>query len=204
MKKNKAQFFIIAAIFGVIVIFSFFGLVVYKKISQPEKIYDLGKNFKFEVIETIAKGKIKVFGGNEDILINYLDNITHEYLKYSLTEDPNVEIIYIYGNKSNIVVYNFGNEELYVLNDSQEVRVEGGRKNISNTLSLVEIKITVIQEAESYYGSLDNIRKFFHNMDKIIINISNKIYTFEIGNEDNFYIILKTKRQNETFMAIEK
>ncbi len=199
--KKRGQFFILASVIAVVIIFSFLGLVVFKK-STPTKVYDLGKNFKFEVSEIIAKGKIKEISGENINIIEYLDNITHEYLKYSLTRDPNIEIIYVYGNSSQVVVYNFGDKDIYVCNGGCQL-LTGGRKNLSNTLALGEIKQKVIREAHEYRNILDYIRRSFPTSGKIIINISNYNYTFYLSENEQFYLILKTKKENETITSIQ-
>jgi len=204
-KNKKAQFFIIAALIAVLVIFSFIGFVTYKKLVKPEKFYDLGKNFKFEVAEIIAKGKLaELQQGSQINIIEYLDNITHEYLKYSITQDPNIEIIYIYGNKDNITVYNFANEEACVYIGGLCQEVEGGRKKISSTLSLGDIKTEVVSPLGSYRSALNYIRQTFSpSGQEVTIEIGNVNYTFELSENEQFYLILKTKKGNETLVAKE-
>jgi hypothetical protein len=201
---KRGQFFLIAAVIAVIIIFSFLGLVVFKKYT-PSKVYDLGKNFKFEVAEIIAQGKIKEISGQEVNIIDYLDNITHEYLKYGLTRDPNIEIFYIYGNSSHVVIYNFGNQDICVVNGSGYCEsITGGRKNLSNTLALGEIKQKVVQQVNEYKGALQHIRKFFFpQSNTVILNISNYSYKFNLSENEQFYLILKTTRENETIVTIQ-
>jgi len=203
MKKKRGQFFILAAVIAVILIFSFAGLIFFKKPPKP-KIYEIGKNFKFEVAEIIAQGKMKEISGEEVDMINYLDNITHEYLKYSLTKDPNMEIIYVYGNSSNVVVYNFANRDLCVYANSYCEKVVGGRKNLSNILALGEIKQKVIIYPSEYKGALEYIRKLFSpSNNQVIINIYDRNYTFELSENEQFYLILKTTKRNETIVTIQ-
>jgi hypothetical protein len=191
---KKAQFFIIAALIGIVVIFSFFSVSTTKKEKKPEKIYDLNKNFKFEAVEVIAKGKIKQ--ANIDEL---LDNATRLFLKYGLTEDPRLEFIYIYGNATNFTVFNFADENVTV----RDINITGGRKNLSSTLQLGEIKMKVITEAAEYPGALNYIKKSFQNMQTVDVKLGNQTYSFVLGPNEQFYLLIRLKAENETFIVKE-
>ncbi len=53
-------------------------------------------------------------------------------------------------------------------------------------------------------GAINNIRQFFTPLtDIIILQIGNVNYTFSLSENEQFYLILKTRRQNETFVAIQ-
>lgn len=207
--EKRGQFFIIFSLFAVIVIFSFISIVTYKKSEEPEIFIDLGKNFKFEVIDVLAKGKKNNANQN---LLELLDNITYNYLKYAINEDPNIEIIYLYGNLTNIFVYNFGNFDacVYLGNNNCNV-VYGGRRNISSTLSLGEIKETIVNHYSTYKGALNFIRKIFQpEGNEVIIQVEGVNYTFYLKDYEQFYLILKTRRKilktrrkNETIVSIQ-
>ncbi|MEM4318603.1 MAG: hypothetical protein QW244_02160 [Candidatus Pacearchaeota archaeon] len=205
MKKRrinkKSQFFIFASLIGVLIIFSFVPSII-KKLPEP-KFYDLSKNFKFETAEIIAKGKLKEMQGQSINIRNYLDNLTREYLKYGLTEDPNLELIYVYGNSSMVIVYNFADENATVYS-SLTKELEGGRKKISSTLSLGEIKTNVISEAQGYPMALDYISDSISSPgQQVTIKLANQNYSFSLTEQEQFFLILRTKRENETFISVQ-
>jgi hypothetical protein len=197
-KMKKAQFFIIAALIGIVVIFSFFSVSITKKEKKPEKIYDLNKNFKFEAVEVIAKGK-----ANKANIDELLDNATRLFLKYGLTEDPRLEFVYIYGNATNFTVFNFADENVTVGDTTVKTDIMGGRKNLSSTLQLGEIKMKVITEAAEYPGALNYIKKSFQNMQTVNVKLGNQTYSFVLGPNEQFYLLIRLKAENETFIVKE-
>jgi hypothetical protein len=195
-KMKKAQFFIIAALIGIVVIFSFFSVSITKKEKKPEKIYDLNKNFKFEAVEVITKGKV-----NKANIDELLDNATRLFLKYGLTEDPRLEFVYIYGNATNFTVFNFADENVTV----RDINIMGGRKNLSSTLQLGEIKMKVTRETRDYSGALNYIKKSFQDMQTqtVDVKLGNQTYSFALGPNEQFYLLIRLKAENETFIVKE-
>jgi|GEM_PF-6013006 len=194
---KKAQFFIIAALIGIVVIFSFFSVSITKKEKKPEKIYDLNKNFKFEAVEVIAKGKV-----NKANIDELLDNATRLFLKYGLTEDPRLEFVYIYGNATNFTVFNFADENVTV----GSTDIMGGRKNLSSTLQLGEIKMKVITPASEYPGALNYIKKSFQSTQQtqtVDVKLGNRTYSFALGPNEQFYLLIRLKAENETYIVKE-
>jgi len=200
-KNKKAEFFIVASLIGVIVVFSFISIVGVKRMEKPIKVYDLGNNFKFETIDIIAKGKISNFDASP---AQYLDNITRLFLAYGLTEDPRLELVYVYGNASEITVYNFADEQAVVNGQQSPITIPGGRKNISSTLSLGEIKARVIEETRDYERALNQIKSIITPVGtSVTVQLGNINQTFSLAQNEQFYLILRTKRENETFTAVQ-
>ncbi|MEM2713935.1 MAG: hypothetical protein QXS07_01960 [Candidatus Pacearchaeota archaeon] len=200
---KKAQFFIFASLIGILIIFSFTPSII-KKTEKP-KIYDIGKNFKFESIEVLAKGKLTEFEGKPIDMKEYLDNLTLEFVKYGITQDPRLELIYVWGNQSNVIVYNFADEKAYVYRDGNIVaELEGGRKNISSTLSLGEIKAGIVTKAYEYEKARENFRKSFllsQPTTNIVVQLGSQNHSFDLSSYESFYLVLRTKRENETFIS---
>lgn len=196
-KEKKAQFFIIAALIGVIIIFSFFSIPVLKKPKEMEKIYDMGENFKFEMTEVIATGKIKKMDVNQ-----LIDNSSREFLKYGLTIDPYTELVYIFGNASNYAIFNFADEN--IISGGEEI--VGGRKKISSTLHLGEIKKQITSHTQDYPAFAAQIKKNFQStlqFQQVTIRLGTQTYNFTLSSEEQFYVILRIKKENETFIAIQ-
>ena len=96
--NKRAQFYILFAVLVIVIITGLVTTSNYaRKVKKPVKFYDLSEDFEAETTKIIDYG---IFSGEQQSSIDSLiDAFSAEYLEYVQKKDPNLELIYIFGNE---------------------------------------------------------------------------------------------------------
>lgn len=140
MNNKKAQFFIIGSVILGIIILNIATVWNYslKKDLTEKKFRTLCQNYKNEIFE-ISKQVVE--SGNKNEEQDAILEFTMQFLQYIKTNEPNFKLIYVYGNSSNIVVFNYTQMQLTTIPEVNWQTVNGyyigygagDWMNISNT-----------------------------------------------------------------------
>jgi len=187
--NKRGQFFLITAGILAVIIVGLATSVNYAITSpEPEVFYDLNDNFNLETLKVMDYGTLSM--GDPNAISSFIFNFT----KYAREKDPNFEGIFIFGNSQSFSVYNSASEPIKVCNPqtNQCTSVIGGKS--TSDINLDGIGGTgVIQQTDS--------TKKFDNINKITIVIGKNDYEFVIPANNQFYFILRTEKEGETYVA---
>ncbi len=169
--NKRGQFYVVAAILIVLVLSGVTGVSTYIVVkSEPKTIHELGSDLNRESAKIVEYG----IYNNEN-----LTKLTNEFAgkdvaKYFLKKTNNANIIFVYGNKTNLqsLQYNTTN--------TGNVGVAGGLWNNYNSFSEIQ--------------KLDNPGDFAE------VEVLNKKYSFELKDNEMFYFVIVQKRGDETFV----
>lgn len=111
--NKKAQFFIIGAVILGIIILSLattWNVIINSREETAQKQFDLWcQNYEYEIFK-ISEHAIKTNNKNNeaDLILDFTTN----FIDYVKNSDPNFGIVYIYGDNSNIIIFNSTNHEI--------------------------------------------------------------------------------------------
>jgi len=169
--NKRGQFYIVAAILIVLVLSGVTGVSTYTVVkSEPKTIYELGSDLNRESAKIIEYG----IYNNKD-----LTELTNEFAgkdvaKYFLKKTNNANIIFVYGNKTNLQSLQY------------------------NTVSIGDINVAGAGWED--YGSYSEIRELENDGEFAKVEVLNKEYSFDLKDNEMFYFVIVQKRGDETFV----
>ncbi|MFZ5955790.1 MAG: hypothetical protein ACOYT4_05175 [Nanoarchaeota archaeon] len=190
MKNKRGQLIILAALILSAVLISFNVTQNYIRIQdEPKEFYDLIYEIKEESMNVVDYG---VYSGEVSALPDFL-NQTKTNLEGI---DPEMEIIYIYGDSNEVFVVNNAKQDLTV--GGEETVVHKGRSETKSVISFSDFQILVKQSVETPSSHSAS----FSGKDKLEIKLNDIPYEFQLGQDDIFYLITIKRSNNETYIAM--
>lgn len=196
-KEKRAQFYIIITVIIAVVVAGLITIVNYA-IVRPEQVqfYDLSKQLENEATRVIDYG---VYAGSDVAL--KVENFVQSFLTYAHEKDPELGLIYVYGNASNLVIVNYGKDDAGVITELNKTVLTGGE---AEAVSQIRIDIAgqrigkKIVEEKNIFG---NIKATFGAGKTVRINLSDSMYDFNLRGEQYFFAILKSEKEGETYYS---
>ena len=172
-KVKKAQFYIIAAIIIVGVLFSIVAISTYiKSKPQPSIFYDLSKELDLESTNVINYG---TYSGED--MPKLLENFSDTYASYA---GEDTELILVYGTEASATAIVYSPEE-------------------TGTISVDIGTGTPLQFTPTRPGKKKGEAEISGG--KIDINVENVTYNFELNQGENFFFVLKKQIGEEEHVA---
>jgi hypothetical protein len=196
--QNKAQFYIIVTVIIAVVVAGLISVVNYAIVRpEPLQFYDLSKQLENEATRVIDYG---VYSG-EDVALK-IENFIQNFLAYAHEKDPEIGLIYIYGNTSQLVVVNYGKDDAGIITELNRTTLIGGE---AEAVSQININIggqrvgKKIVEEKSIFG---NIKGSFGSSKRVRVNISDNLYDFELRGEQYFFAIVTSEKEGEKYYSV--
>jgi hypothetical protein len=172
--KKKGQIYLISAVIIISLIIGFATVSNYVFEGGNTRVYDLGEELSIESNQVIGHGIYNEF--NEDELEKLLEHFLYSYVNFT-QED----LVFILGNKEEVVVYNF-------------VELVGGEI----TLDLGEDKYSKLQISNR---KVEKRVLIPNSENKIEVTIGDATYDFELKPGENFYFAVSKEIEGETHVA---
>jgi len=194
MVSKRGQFFLLAAVIISAVVISLGISANWADVNrEPENFYDFsydvaresGAVIDYEIYTNVAGGKLEEF---VDLLVADIRD-----------RDPDANFLFIYGNSSNLVLKNYGTED--VVAGGEEV--PGGGAVIESVIYLGAVGTTVTDY--SYSFDEDVSIKVYENLDvDAVINLTISGYDFEFPVTENKQVIFVMQKEvdDESFVAV--
>lgn len=200
MLKKKAQFYILMAAVIAVVLTGLIAIVNYALVKpEPVQFYDLSKQLENEANRVIDYG---TYSG-EDVA-SHVEDFVQDFLKYAQEKDPELGLIYIYGNSSYLTVVNYGKDDAGINTTTNKTVLYGSSANETSQIRIdiggQQIGKKIIEEK----GIFGNIRQTFGPSKTVAVTIGDKVYTFDLRGEQYFFAIVKSERENETYYSLIK
>lgn len=172
ISNKKAQFYIIAAVIIVIVIFGIVGISNYVVVKEsPVGFYDLSENLGFEGANVIDYGIYR--SANMDKLIK---SFAEDYSAYAASTGENFELAIIYGNKNDAkIITNFTVQS-------------------SGSMSLGEFGQPIAGTVTS------TVTPIVKGDEKVNVSIANNTYNFELKENENFFFVIAKSQGFEKYV----
>lgn len=195
MPKNKrGQFYIIFAVLVIVIITGLVTTTNYaNKVKEPVQFYDLSEDFEAETTKIIDYGVFQSM--SEENIIGQIDIFATEYLEYAQKKDPNLQLVYIYGDKEGIHIDNYAFEDISV-QPAIGTEVETGAGS-EQTIS----KIIIHYEGKEFSKEIEEKMRYFENVKRDIetpggfvrVEIAGIVHNFNLGSTEAFYYVVVTK-----------
>ena len=201
MKKmeKRGQFFILSALILSAIVLSLVDVGNYDHVNkEPEKFYDLSYEVKEEVGKVIDYGVYSTQDKLGDFTARIAENIRNQ--------DPESEFIFIYGDKNNVQVENYGQDSASITDSTgSTTNAQAGGENIENSVSIAigntHFGQNVNQDRKLFS---DNFNQPINNPgDNIRVNIKGQDYTFNLADNQQFYMIIKKSSGEENFVDLK-
>ena len=198
--RKEAQFYIIAAVVIAVVIAGLIKVINYAIVRPtPVQFYDLSKQLEQESTRVIDYGTFM----NKDVT-TYVDDFVIHFLRYAKDKDPNIGIIYIYGNTSQLIIANYGSYDAGVFTKINRTILYGADAETINQLRIdiggAQVGKKIIEE-KSIFG---NFKTAFAPAKNIWVNISGRVYSFDLKGEQYFFAIVGSEKAGEIYYNIVK
>ena len=192
LKSKKAEFYIISAVILIGILASLSARMNYG-VSTPKAVrfYDLSQNFEgesYRIIDTY------IFQGSQKDIESALEQFTDYYLQYAHEKDPNLGLVYIYGNETGVYVKNSINGIVTVIGSKSVTDITN-----KNYLSLSKISVNIsgketsrsVAEQAKEFGAIN--KAALGSTPWVIVNLAGALYSFNTNDAQNFYVIATTK-----------
>ncbi|MEK6914765.1 MAG: hypothetical protein AABW83_03895 [Nanoarchaeota archaeon] len=169
--NKRGQFYLIASIFIVLIIFGTSSIATYTIIKpEPRTITDLSNDINRESYKIIEYG---IFNNKN---LNELSSkfAGEEISKYVLKKDEDANILFLYGNKNDINAIAIGKE------DTGNIEIGEFNFQVNNDFSR-------------------KIKPIIKN-DLVEVKISGKKYNFKIKDNEMFYFLMVKEKDGEIFV----
>jgi len=198
---KRAQFFIITSLIVTIIIAGLTSIVNYSVVQpEPIKFYDLSEHYEAETTKVIDSGVYK--DKSEELIRADIDNFTRDYLEYAQERDPNLQLVYIYGNAERVTIANYRKGSAISVHTGEEVNVsiEGGLRDV---VSKVSYGVGERQFSRDVVERMEHFKKVQEEIqnpgDWIRIDIAGALHDFNLQPGNTFYFVLETTTPgNET------
>lgn len=205
LKDKRAQFYII---FAVLVIAIIVGLVTTanyaKKVKMPVKFYDLSEDFEAEVTKIIDYG---IFSGQQSQIDTLIDTFSEQYLDYAQKKDPNLELIYIFGDENEITVDNYYYDKSIGIVSQKGTNVIPGPGSEATTS-----KITIHYGEKAFVKEIGEKMRHYAEISESVkepgkwvqVEIAGIIHNFDLGPNFAFYYIISTSGEEKEIHVVER
>lgn len=201
--NKRGQLFLLAAVILASIIITLGATINYARVNKEDKnFYDTTYDIKREGLEVVNYG---VISGNVTEAVADYSNKVGDYLADS---SPDTEILFIYGNSTDVYVENYGKGIASIGSGSSWDSSVGCNTALVGTIQVsvggASFDTSSSATAKNYYGKCSgSISRPVGSSGDLSIIISNVTYNFTLGNDQKFIIVTKKLKGNETYMDIK-
>lgn len=174
--KKKGQFYLVAAVVIVVILFSISTIHNSTKTSDEYSlVYSLADEIKFETSQILDNSAL--FNVEEQETLSRIQ----EYLSYISQKNPSTKFLAVYSTEQNIhfITYNNANSDVVGTYENQEVWKPAS-------------------------DSSETIQTLSKNSDSITLEISSETHILNIPEGRQFFVILINERNGERYISIPK
>lgn len=196
--QKKAQFYIIITVIITVVVMGLITILNYVLVKpEPVQFYDLSKQLEREATKVIDYGVYS----DKDIPL-YIDDFINNFLKYAHEKDPNLGLIYVYGNSTFLVVANYGKDDAGVITETNRTVLYGAEAQAVSQIRMDIAGQQVGKKVVEEKGIFGNVKALFGPSKTVKVNISDKVYEFNLRGQQYFFAIVKSESEGETYYQL--
>lgn len=194
MKNKRGQFFLIAAL---VIIVTLSSIMIYqnrvKTRPLDDKIVSLANQISAESSVVIDYG----VANNEEKLKDFLGDFSSDLL----STNPNVGLIFFFGNKTDINILNLANETINVSIEGTNYEVPNVEKTVNVGIGGGGISFNIDLDDENIKKAIVTV-PFPYSQTKVTFSISGILYEILLDKYKNFYFVIKKEEGGETDVRI--
>ncbi len=203
--NKRGQFYIILAVIIIVIIAGLVTTANYAlKQKKPVKFYDLSEDYESETTKIIDYG-VFTQGMTKTQIESTIEGFTTEFLGYAQEKDPNLQLIYIYGDETGITVDNYALSGGNILTSSgSETSITGGSTPVESTISIQYGNKTFTRDVEEKMRNFMDVSQTIDDPGGWVkVEIAGVLHTFDLKSGEAFYYVVATEG-NEREIHIEK
>lgn len=195
---KKGQFYIIVTVMIAMVVTGLITILNYALVRpEPIQFYDLSKQLEREATKVIDYG---VYSGTDIPL--YIEDFITNFLEYAQEKDPEIGLIYIYGNALMLVVANYGKDDAGIITELNKTVLYGSEAEAISQIRMdiagQQVGKKIVEEREIF----GNIKTILGPSKLVRVNISDKMYDFNLRGQQYFFAIVKSESEGETYYSL--
>lgn len=193
--QRKAQFYIIITVIIAVVVTGLITILNYALVRpEPIQFYDLSKQLERETTKVIDYGVY-----SEQDIPSHIEDFVNNFIKYAHEKDPNLGLIYIYGNANTLIVANYGKDDAGVITETNKTVLYGSEAQAISQIRMdiggQQVGKKIVEEK----GIFGGIKTVFGPSKKVVVNISDRVYEFDLRGQQYFFAIVKSEKEGETY-----
>ena len=202
--EKRGQFYIIFAVIIIIVVLGLVTTVNYAvKMKSPVKFYDMSADYEAETTNIIDYGVFSPTMTDEQIKAQ-IKSFSDEFLTYAQEKDPNLQLVYIYGDATGITVDNYAIEGGEIRTASTTTGMEAGGENVESTISIQYGDKTFTRDVEEKMRNFKEVRQDIVNPGGWVeVELAGVIYSFDLKTNEAFYYVVATRSGEEYHVTQE-
>lgn len=172
MRDKRGQFYLIAAVFIVLILFGFNSVNNYAIVKpEPRSITDISEELNREAYSLIEHG---IF--NEENIDNLVSGFTQEDIpEYVLKNDEDAAMVFVFGNKEGLDVVSVKNREI-------------------GDITIAGTQLTDVTTFARRKNDIDTSGDFAE------VTVLEKDYKFQLKDNEMFYFLIVKERGEEVFV----
>ncbi|MFA5173590.1 MAG: hypothetical protein WC438_00225 [Candidatus Pacearchaeota archaeon] len=175
-ENKKGQFYLVAAILIVMILFGIFSVRSYAVVnSEPRKVQDISSELKEETARIVDYG-IYSASNITQLYENFTDK---DYSEYFLKKTEQTNVVFIYGNKTNLYSIQYLPTETGTVSATL-----GGASTVWNEETTYINKTKIIPIAGSTV---------------LTVNLFDKEFKFDLRENQMFYFIVAQQQEGEIY-----
>lgn len=195
---KKAQFYIIITVIITVVVMGLITILNYVLVKpEPIQFYDLSRQLERETTKVIDYGVY-----SEKDIPTYIDDFINNFLKYAHEKDPNLGLIYVYGNSTFLIVVNYGKDDAGVITETNRTVLYGSEAQAVSQIRMdiggEQVGKKIVEEK----GIFGNIKALFGPSKMVKVNISDRLYEFSLRGQQYFFAIVKSESGGESYYQL--
>lgn len=176
MKNKRGQFYIVAAIIIVLAISGLASVVTYAYVkAKPRTMQSMGNELREEGSRIVDYGIY-----NKENIIEYLNNFTESYAEYFLKKTNNANVIFVYGNKTNLFAVKYDNVSTGLIS----ANIGNGATNWNMFKGVVNRTNVIVNPTET----------------NVQVKMFNNDYNFNLKESQMFYFVIIQEREGEVYV----
>jgi len=192
--NKRGQFYILVAL---IVCFLAFIVVSKANTIQEQIALQNFDSFAQNYLEESARVTNEELANQNPDVNSKLSTFTNDFVDYARKKDPNLGVVYIYGEGENLIIKNYLNgETLKVVNvggGTPIVNLLSTNAGITGNFEFEGTGIGITANTPAGEAVPDKTVVATGNIDKIEIQIGDLVYPFDVSSTPNIAVIIKSE-----------
>lgn len=199
--EKRGQFYLIFAVIIIIVIAGLVATANYARMAkEPVKFYDLSEDYASETTKIIDYG---VLATGTD-LKSEVDAFSRKFLDYAQEKDPNLQLVYLYGNAQQVEIVNYATGDVNVITSEGKTIIPGGSGTSTSTISIQYGEKEMKKDLEVRLSNFMDVSKSLGASGGMIdVELAGVLHTFDLKTGDAFYYVITTEGEEEEVHAEE-
>ena len=194
MMNKRGQFYIIAALIIAAIVATLIAEVNYaRRQPKPIKFEELSEDYEAEVTKIIDSC---IYRGESLKIEDEVDAFTRKFIEYAQERNPDIQLLYIYGNNNNIHVVNYARNVSII--EAREIEF---KEEVAAGGTLTESKVNIEVGGRTFTRSIEERMEHFKDIkadipnpgSEVAVKFAGVVHDFNLAELEKFYYVIQTQ-----------